>query len=165
MSVPDRNITMNIGWPREATPCALVPNWAGEFVSFADWVNFAEKRLARSRNSNGEPLTAICVDTLGRRCANGRDFMRARDEGAFPVRFFFECVESAALASAQAENERLREALKKTYAALKAVVGMLREHPAMQGREHVDLGIQANAALNQSERVLAALSNTDGGEG
>ena len=71
----------------------------------------------------------------------------------------------AALASAQAENERLREALKKTYAALKAVVGMLREHPAMQGREHVDLGIQANAALNQSERVLAALSNTDGGEG
>ena len=71
----------------------------------------------------------------------------------------------AVLEEARSQNERLREALEKTYAALNAVVMMLRDHPAMRGREHVDLGIQANAALNQSERVLAALSNTDGGEG
>lgn len=29
-----------------------------------------------------------CYDARGRRCRNGGDFMRARDEGAFPVRIF-----------------------------------------------------------------------------
>jgi hypothetical protein len=39
----------------------------------------------------GERVGAICVDALGRRCNIGADFARARDEGAFPVRYFWEC--------------------------------------------------------------------------
>lgn len=78
-------------WPRAATPCNLVPLWAGEFVSHSDWVNFATKRLTGVRGSVGEEVRAICVDALGRRCNCGGDFMRARDEDAFPVRYFWEC--------------------------------------------------------------------------
>lgn len=88
----DRNISVGKSWPRPATPCTLVPNWEGEFRDFADWVSFASKRLTVASDSVGNPLSAICVDALGRRCHNGKDFMRARDEGAFPVRYFFECL-------------------------------------------------------------------------
>lgn len=75
------------GWPRATTPCALVPKWVGEFCDFDDWVHFATARLQVPK---GSP-TAICVDTLGRRCSIGWHFMRARDEGTFPIRYFFEC--------------------------------------------------------------------------
>ena len=88
----DRNIRVGKSWPRPATPCDLVPNWEGEFRDHQEWVNFAIWRLTVATDSNGHQLSAICVDTLGRRCANGRDMNRARDEGAFPVRYFFECV-------------------------------------------------------------------------
>lgn len=97
MSDDNRNITVGKSWPRPATPCDLVPNWEGEFRDFQDWVNFAHKRLTVASDSNGAALSAICVDTLGRRCHNGRDMMRARDEGTFPVRYFFECREGTAL--------------------------------------------------------------------
>lgn len=79
------------GWPRAATPCNLVPMWAGEFVSHADWVNFATHRLTGCTGSVGEKVGAICVDSIGRRCNVGADFARARDEGTFPVRYFWEC--------------------------------------------------------------------------
>jgi hypothetical protein len=88
---PDRGIYVGKSWPRPATPCDLVPRWEGEFHSFGDWVNFASKRLTVASDSNGSALRAICVDTLGRRCANGRDFQRAADEGTFPVRYFWDC--------------------------------------------------------------------------
>lgn len=87
----DRGITVGKSWPRAATPCNLVPRWEGEFRDHADWVSFASKRLTVAYDSNGVQLKAICVDTLGRRCANGRDFQRAHDEGTFPVRYFWDC--------------------------------------------------------------------------
>jgi hypothetical protein len=77
-----------------------VPNWEGEFRDFQDWANFAHKRLTVAYDSAGQKLPAICVDTLGRRCHNGRDMMRARDEGAFPVRYFFECREGQGVIAA-----------------------------------------------------------------
>lgn len=80
------NVTEPRSWPRAATPCDLTPAWAGEFVSFGDWVNFATTRLAGAIGSIGQDVPAICVDALGRRCAVGR----ARDEDAFPVRYFWE---------------------------------------------------------------------------
>jgi hypothetical protein len=86
-----RGIYVGKSWPRAATPCDLVPRWEGEFYSHDDWVNFASKRLTVAEDSNGYDLTAICVDSLGRRCANGRDFKRAHDEGTFPVRYFWDC--------------------------------------------------------------------------
>jgi hypothetical protein len=79
------------GWARRASPCDLVPIWAGEFASFADWVNAASRRLTGCYGSMGQEVPAICVDALGRRCSIGADFMRARDEDAFPVRYFWEC--------------------------------------------------------------------------
>lgn len=90
----DRNITVRKSWPRPATPCNLIPSWEGEFRDHQDWVSFASKRLTVATDSNGHPLSAMCVDTLGRRCHNGRDMARARDEGTFPVRYFFECTVS-----------------------------------------------------------------------
>jgi hypothetical protein len=68
-----------------AAPEVPAPEWAGEFKSFADWVNRAQRALASPSH-----LPAICVDAKGRRCTIGKDFMLARDEGAFPVRYFWE---------------------------------------------------------------------------
>lgn len=59
------------------------PNWEGEFASFEDWVNNAVRALSGTPN-------AVCVDARGRRCWKGLHFQRARDEGAFPVRWFRE---------------------------------------------------------------------------
>lgn len=61
------------------TPPALVPDWAGQFKDFQQWVNRAGEWLEG----------AVCVDALGRHCFKGKEFMRARDEGTFPVRFFW----------------------------------------------------------------------------
>lgn len=71
--------------PPFASGLVLVPKWAGEFKSFAEWVNRASRVLTVRR----EP--PICVDSKGRRCYIGKDFMLARDEGVFPVRYFWEC--------------------------------------------------------------------------
>jgi hypothetical protein len=79
-------------WPRPATPADLVPNWAGEFRDFDDWVNFATNRLTGTYDPMmGNEVSAICVDALGRRCSIGGHFRRAKEEGAFPVRFFWDC--------------------------------------------------------------------------
>ena len=51
----------------------------GSFLSFDRWVNHAKSYIGGTK--------AICVDDRGRVCANGKDMMRARDEGAFPVRW------------------------------------------------------------------------------
>lgn len=83
-------ITPRVSWPRPATPCELVPTWAGEFIDFDDWVSKASNRLTGTFNEWGGEVPAICVDSLGRRCFQGGDFMRARDEGTFPVRFFWD---------------------------------------------------------------------------
>lgn len=76
-------------WPRDATPCTLTPAWAGEFASFNDWVNFATARLTGTGDQYG-PITSVCIDNVGRRCTIGAHFMRARDEGTFPVRYFWD---------------------------------------------------------------------------
>jgi hypothetical protein len=34
-------------------------------------------------------MEAICFDSLGRHCTCGADFMRARDENTFPVRWLW----------------------------------------------------------------------------
>jgi hypothetical protein len=71
-----------------AAPAAdLVPKWAGEFTSHRDWVNRAQRALYVPDHMP----RAICVDAKGRRCHIGKDMARARDEDAFPVRYFWEC--------------------------------------------------------------------------
>lgn len=86
------HITPRMSWPRPATPTDLQPNWAGEFSSFDDWVNFARQRLTGTVDPlTGGEVSSICVDAHGRRCTIGAHFHRARDENAFPVRFFWDC--------------------------------------------------------------------------
>lgn len=68
-----------------------------QFDSFDDWVNHASSRLTnhplycQGDLKRGEHywdrFVAICIDAKGRLCRNGGDFARARDEGAFPVRW------------------------------------------------------------------------------
>ena len=53
----------------------------GEFASFQEWVNKAASWIG-GRNP-------ACYDAKDRRCRNGKDFMLARDENAFPIRFWF----------------------------------------------------------------------------
>jgi hypothetical protein len=80
--------------PVAAPNAALVPNIAGSFKTFDDWVIRATGALTNNTcESSGAtvPVPAMCVDTKGRRCYQGSDFMRARDEGAFPVVYFWDC--------------------------------------------------------------------------
>jgi hypothetical protein len=82
-----------ISWPRETTTPALEPAWAGEFRSFDDWVNFASKRLTDAGRTDvgyAAAIPSVCIDAKGRRCNVGAHFQRARDEDAFPVRFFWD---------------------------------------------------------------------------
>lgn len=53
----------------------------GEFTSFIQWVNKASSWIGFTG--------AKCFDTLDRPCRNGGDFMRARDEDTFPVRWYW----------------------------------------------------------------------------
>ncbi len=66
------------------------------FDTFNQWVAWARSWLTCHESYNntehgdakgwrGHHFTAMCFDSLGRRCRQGSDFMRARDEGAFPV--------------------------------------------------------------------------------
>ena len=85
-------IVPRMSWPRPATPTGLVPVWAGEFRDFQDWVNFAAQRLTGTYDPMmGNEVPAICIDSFGRRCTVGGHFRRAQEEGAFPVRFFWDC--------------------------------------------------------------------------
>lgn len=53
----------------------------GEFHSFAEWVNKASSWIGFTG--------AKCYDAKDRPCRNGGDFARARDENAFPVRWYY----------------------------------------------------------------------------
>lgn len=78
----------------------------GQFDTFATWVNKATSWIGGTN--------PLCVDTKDRVCRCGADFMRARDEGAFPVRFWFG--EGGETFKQQAKSERLyRRAMRLHY--------------------------------------------------
>lgn len=66
------------------------------FETFQTWVNKASSWLTRHPRYDGKKFRAICVDAKGRRCQIGADFMRARDEDAFPVRWLWPDQDGAA---------------------------------------------------------------------
>ena len=49
------------------------------FTSFTQWVNKARSWFRGVRRGY------VCVDAKGRICQTGREFMRARDDGSFPI--------------------------------------------------------------------------------
>lgn len=89
-------------WQNPTPLVGFEPQWEGQFDTFQDWLNHAPRALTGvpystgSMGKTGDGLPAFCVDAKGRRCAIGADFMRARDEDAFPVRYFWEMKEIAA---------------------------------------------------------------------
>lgn len=52
------------------------------FTSFEQWVN---KAVGWALSSGVKTSEMISVDAHCRLCPTGKEFMRARDEGAFPV--------------------------------------------------------------------------------
>jgi len=52
------------------------------FSDFDDWVNNAPERYV---NGGIPPKYTVALDTGGRTCLSGKEFMTARDEGTFPV--------------------------------------------------------------------------------
>ena len=69
----------------------LKPKILGKFTSFDDWCNRASRVLTVFTDEYGNKIDALCVDSLGRRCTCGGDFLRARNESTFPVYYFIEC--------------------------------------------------------------------------
>jgi len=59
-----------------------------QFDSFNEWVDTASFRLTAHRDY-GPEFQAICVDAKARHCRTREDFIRARDENAFPVRWIW----------------------------------------------------------------------------
>jgi len=57
-----------------------------QFDSFAQWVSRASWWLTEPPHPG---QTALCLDAKGRACSSGADFMRARDDDAFPVRWLW----------------------------------------------------------------------------
>ena len=53
----------------------------GQFDTFDRWVNHATSWIGGTNS--------LCADAQGRICRIGADMMRARDENAFPVRYWF----------------------------------------------------------------------------
>ncbi len=78
----------------------------GAFRDFNDWVNHATSYIGGTN--------ALCADARGRVCRIGGDFMRARDEGAFPVRYWH-----GAGGQSPAEQRQAREATRRTLGDLK----------------------------------------------
>ncbi len=56
-----------------------------EFSTFDNWCDTAKWKFADAGLSGRH---ALCIDTKGRICTKGAEFMRARDEGTFPIRVY-----------------------------------------------------------------------------
>lgn len=84
---------MSRPWNQGSQPPNLEPDILGQFNSHSEWVSHASSALTGTQEEtkltgwDGNSI-AVCIDALGRRCLNGGDFARARDENAFPVRYF-----------------------------------------------------------------------------
>lgn len=59
--------------PRVVEPIA-------EFRSFYQWVEKAQRWIGGTG--------AVCIDAKNRRCTRGEHFMRAHDDGSFPVKCY-----------------------------------------------------------------------------
>lgn len=64
-----------------------------EFKSFQDWVDTAQYRFRQAYAEHDIPSSdsLLCVDANGRIVTMGRGFMRARNEGTFPVKVYPIC--------------------------------------------------------------------------
>jgi hypothetical protein len=59
--------------------------WDGEFETYDEWARFGPQPPYRS---------ATFLDAQGRRCISQQDFARAREDAAFPVRYYWKTPEA-----------------------------------------------------------------------
>ncbi len=60
-----------------------------QFDTHAQWVSKAASWLTRHPDYQMMSFNTVCVDSFGRRCLTGSHMARARDEGAFPVHWWW----------------------------------------------------------------------------
>jgi hypothetical protein len=100
-----------------------------QFETFQTWVDKASSWLARRGAEQ-----AICLDAKGRLCSMGRDWMRARDESAFPVRWLWPeqvAAELAEIAALRARMTALERAANAARLGLYQKRGWARLHDAL----------------------------------
>lgn len=56
-----------------------------QFADFQQWINKGESWY---HQHGARPINSISVDSAGRICTAGREFIRAREEGTFPVKVY-----------------------------------------------------------------------------
>ena len=59
-----------------------------KFTSFDDWCNTATRKFGNWGLLGRATHLTVCIDTKGRICTSGKQFMRARDEEAFPIEVY-----------------------------------------------------------------------------
>jgi hypothetical protein len=59
-----------------------------EVFSFSDFENWCDTAKNKFMNAGLRGPDTLCMDTRGRLCKSGKEFMRARDDWSFPVRVF-----------------------------------------------------------------------------
>ena len=59
-----------------------------EIFSFSDFEEWCDTAKYKFESAGFVGRRAICVDSQGRLCFRGKDFMLARDDGSFPIRVF-----------------------------------------------------------------------------
>ena len=57
----------------------------GPVFSFPDFNNWCDTAKHKFRIAGLKDYEVLCVDDRGRACISGKEFMRARDDGSFPV--------------------------------------------------------------------------------
>lgn len=118
-----------------------------QFDTFQEWVNKASSWLTRHEDYNdtehgdekgwrGRHFKAICFDSKGRLCYQGSDFMRARDEDTFPVRWLWpdqvpllmvEPTQEMGFAAMKTWDRRMKEGERNWVAMFKEVFKIMRE--------------------------------------
>ena len=63
--------------------------WVGnEVFEFADYDNWCDTAKVKFSRAGLRGDNAVCVDARGRICLSGKEFMRARDQGTWPVKVY-----------------------------------------------------------------------------
>ena len=103
-----------------------------QFDNFDAWVGFNRPWLSEHPNYDYRTFRAHCYDTLGRHCADGDDFRRARDDKTFPVKWLWPD-EIGQLALDMTDQCKLADVLMFRYLALATILGEALNEVANKG--------------------------------
>lgn len=66
----------------------ITVNVGEEVFSFSDFEDWCATAKWKFEDASLRSCNAICIDTRGRVCQTGIEFMRARDDRSYPIRVF-----------------------------------------------------------------------------